>query len=74
MELKDKLYRDNLEQLLEKSQGKELLNLKETAEILGFRDTRTVKKRYPFADGYISITTLARCLTPEFPKNCRIDK
>ena len=65
MELKDKLYRDNLERLLEKSNGKEILNLRETAEILGFRDTRTVKKRYPFVGGYISLATLARCLTPE---------
>ena len=68
MELKDKLYRDNLERLLEKSNGKEILNLRETAEILGFRDTRTVKKRYPFVDGYISLATLARCLTPEFSR------
>ena len=66
MKLKDRLYRDNLERLLEKSQGKEILNLRETAEILGFRDTRTVKKHYPFVDGYISMATLARCLTPEF--------
>jgi len=73
MEFKDKLYRDNLERLLEKSNGKEILNLRETAEILGFRDTRTVKKRYPFVDGYISLATLARCLTPEFSANCRVE-
>lgn len=73
MEFEDKLYRDNLERLLEKSQGKEILNLRETAEILGFRDARTVKKRYPFVDGYISIATLARCLTPDFCVNHRVD-
>jgi len=66
MDLKDRLYRDNLERLLNKSGGKEVLNLRETAELLGFRDTRTVKRLYPFVDGYISIATLARCLTPDF--------
>ena len=73
MEFEDKLYRDNLERLLEKSQGKEILNLRETAEILGFRDTRTVKKRYPFVDGYISLATLARCLTPEMSVNYKTE-
>lgn len=73
MEMNEKLYHDNLERLLEKSYGKEILNLRETAEILGFRDTRTVKKRYPFVDGYISLATLARCLTPEFVLDRRIE-
>ncbi len=58
------LYQDNLKVLREKSGGKEVLNLRETAELLGFKDTRTVKKRYPFVDGYITLATLARCLTP----------
>jgi len=62
--LRDVLYQDNLERLKEKSNGKELLNLRETALILGFRDTRTVKKLYPFENGYISLATLARCMTP----------
>lgn len=73
MESNDKLYHDNLERLLEKSNGKEILNLRETAEILGFRDTRTVKKRYPFVDGYISLATLARCLTPEMSVNYKTE-
>ncbi len=60
----DLFYEDNLRMLREKANGKELLNLKETAAILGFKDVRTVKKRYPFVDGYISIPTLARCMTP----------
>jgi len=60
----DTLYQDNLRVLREKADGKEVLNLRETAEILGFKDTRTVKKRYPFVDGYITLATLARCLTP----------
>ena len=57
-------YQDNLARLQEKSNGKELLNLRETAVVLGFKDTRTVKKRYPFENGYISLATLARCMTP----------
>ncbi len=64
-DLPETLYQDNLRRLSEKAQGKELLNLRETAEILGFRDVRTVKKRFPFVDGYISVATLARCLTPK---------
>ena len=64
MLFEEKLYRDNLDTLREKSKGKELLNLRETADILGFKDTRTVKKRFPFKDGYISLTNLARCMTP----------
>ncbi len=62
--MRDEFYQDNLNMLREKAQGKEVLNLRETAEVLGFKDTRTVKKRYPFTDGYISLPTLARCLTP----------
>lgn len=64
MLLEERLYQDNLDMLREKAKGKELLNLRETAAILGFKDTRTVKKRFPFKDGYISLTNLARCLTP----------
>ena len=65
----DVLYQDNLKRLLEKTNGKELLNLRETAEILGFKDARTVKKLYPFANGYISVATLARCITVEMKKS-----
>ena len=64
MILEERLYQDNLNMLREKANGKELLNLRETAGILGFKDTRTVKKLFPFKDGYISLAILARCLTP----------
>ena len=63
-ELQEILYRENLKRLMEKSGGKEILNLRETADILGFKDTRTVKKKFPFVDGYITLATLAYCLTP----------
>lgn len=62
--LQNILYQDNLARLQEKSNGKEVLNLRETALILGFKDARTVKKLYPFENGYISLATLARCMTP----------
>ena len=59
------LYEDNLKRLWEKSNGKEILNMRETAQLLGLKDTRTVKRLYPFTNGYISLATLARCMTPE---------
>ncbi len=64
-DLHEVLYRDNLKRLWERSNGKEVLNLRETAMILGFKDARTVKRLYPFTGGYISLATLARCMTPE---------
>ncbi len=60
----DILYQDNLTQLRERAEGREVLNMRETAALLGFRDSRTVKRLFPFSHGYISIATLARCLTP----------
>jgi len=62
------LYHDNLNRFREKTNGKELLNLRETADLLGLKDTRTVKKIFPFVNGYITISTLARCVTPGFEK------
>jgi len=64
---KEQLFQDNIEQLRKKAEGKEFLNLRETANILGFKDTRTVKKKFPFVDGYISIATLA--LEPAMPRD-----
>jgi len=61
---REHLYQENLKRLQEKSGGKEMLNLRETADLLGFKDTRTVKKKFPFVDGYITLATLAHCLTP----------
>jgi DNA-binding transcriptional regulator LsrR (DeoR family) len=43
----------------------EFKRMKEVADILGFKDVRTVKKRFPFTDGYITVATLARMLTPK---------
>jgi len=70
----DMLYRDNLTRLQERSGGKEVLNLRETALILGFKDTRTVKKLFPFKNGYISLATLARCMTPAVKEKTKEDR
>lgn len=41
--------------------NKELLNVCDVARFAGL-DPRTVKKRYPFTNGYITVATLARAL------------
>lgn len=56
-------YRENLEQILSFSNGKNLLTLKDVRELTGIKDNRTLKKRYPFSEGYISATDLARAMT-----------
>ena len=65
-DFREVLYRDNLNRFREKANGKELLNLRETAALLGVKDPRTVKKMFPFVNGYITIATLARCVTMDF--------
>lgn len=62
---RETLYQCNLKALQEKANGKELLNLRETATLLGFKDTRAVKKMFPFINGYISVPTLALYVTPD---------
>ena len=69
--LQEQMYQDNLKRLWERSNGKEVLNLRETAALLGFKDARTVKRLYPFTDGYISLATLARCMTPDIKTDNR---
>ena len=61
--MENEYYRDNLEQILLFTGGKHLLRLVDVCKFTGIADTRTVKKRYPFTDGYISAATLARCMT-----------
>ena len=68
-DFRELLYRDNLERFREKTNGKELLNLRETAALLGLKDPRTVKKMFPFVNGYITIATLARCVTMTVAQN-----
>lgn len=56
-------YRDNLEFLLERSEGKAMLNCAEVSRILSI-DPRTAKKLFSFNPcGKISLPTLARELS-----------
>ena len=56
-------YRDNLEQILAFTGGRQLLNIKDIKAFTGIRDPRTVRKRYPMdASGHISAATFARQL------------
>lgn len=55
-------YRENLEQILQFTGGKNLLNISEVARFTGIADRRVVKRIYPFVDNRISAATLARCM------------
>ena len=55
-------YRDNLEQVLAFTGGRQLLNIKDLCKCTGIRDPRTARKYFPLVDGHISAATLARCL------------
>lgn len=55
-------YRNNLEQVLQFSEGRQMLTIKEVGEFTGLRHYATLHRRFPFIDGYISAATLARCL------------
>ena len=61
-EIQRSLYQENLERLTKQANGKMMLNLRETANLLGFKDTRTAKRRFPFVNGYITLATLAHYL------------
>lgn len=56
-------YREQLECILTFSNGNNLLSLKDVRMFTGIKDNRTLKKRYPFSEGYISATDLARAMT-----------
>lgn len=56
-------YEDNLLRLKEFFPTSEVLSVKEVSRFAG-KDVRTVKKIYPLANGYISIATLARAMSP----------
>lgn len=65
-------YRENLESVLEHFGRKHLLSLGDVCEYTGLKDTRTVRKRYPyFIDGYISAETFAKCLSSAPPAGAR---
>lgn len=62
MALEKECYRDNLEQLLLFFKEKRLLEPYEVAKYLGVC-SKTVKKKFKFNNGYISIVNLARELS-----------
>ena len=51
------------ETIRENSQNRRMLSVKEVMEYTGFADARSVKRRFPFVNGYISAATLAKCLS-----------
>ena len=52
-------YRENLEQILKFSQGRQLLSVNDVRQFTGIKDYRTIKRRFPFIGNYISAATLA---------------
>lgn len=55
-------YRNNLEQILQFSGGRQLLTIGEVMAFTGIKHYTTIHKKFPFVGGYISAATLARCL------------
>lgn len=54
-------YRNNLEQILHFTCGKQILSMKDVQRFTG-KEYRTIKRIFPFHENYISAATLARCL------------
>lgn len=62
-------YRENLESILDRFGGRHMLSLQDVRDYTGFRDNRTIKRRFPyFIDGYISAEAFARCLSSPAPE------
>lgn len=55
-------YRQNLEDILAFTGGRRMLSMQDVRQYTGFKDNRSVKRRFPFVNGYISAATLASCL------------
>lgn len=55
-------YRDNLEQILKFSNGRQMLTIGEVMAFTGIRHYTTIHKLFPFTGPYISAATLARCM------------
>ena len=55
-------YRDNLEQILNFSKGRQMLTIGEVMAFTGIRHYTTIHKLFPFTGSYISAATLARCM------------
>lgn len=62
-------YRDNLEQILNYTGGRQLLTVTDVRKFTGLVDQRTIKKKFPyFVDNCISAATLARCMCGSIKK------
>jgi hypothetical protein len=57
-----RFYRENLEQILKFTEGRQLLSVNDVRQFTGIKDYRTIKRRFPFTDNYISAATLAACM------------
>lgn len=58
-------YRDNLEQILAFTGGRQLLKIRDVRAYTGIVDSRTIRRRYPIKeDGTITAATLARAMCP----------
>lgn len=55
-------YRNNLEQVLKFSEGRQMLTIGEVMKFTGIKHYVTIHKMFPFTNGYISAATLARRL------------
>ena len=55
-------YRNNLEQILAFTNGRQMLSISDVKKFTGIRHYNTLHKYFPFVNGYISAATLARCL------------
>lgn len=56
-------YRETLADILDFSQGRRLLSVKEVKDYTGIADDRTAKRRFPFKGSQIAATMLALCLS-----------
>lgn len=55
-------FAENLRDILAFFDGRRLLSVADVRRYTGLGDARTVKRRFPFRDNYISAATLALCL------------
>lgn len=55
-------YRLLLADILDYTGGRHLLTVADVKGFTGFKDNRTVKKKYTFKDGYIAASELARMM------------
>lgn len=60
--MENQYYRDNLEQILEFTHGKQILTLSQVRDFTGIRHPNTLKKRFPFNGSTISAAALARAM------------